>query len=775
MLFVNPFFLTAAALVGVPILLHLWMRQKPQKVMFPALRFLKSREKSQKRTLLLRHLLLLLLRVMLILLLVLIFSRPSIRLSGRLARGEAATAVIMLFDTSLRMEYRHENHTRLEQAREIAEKLVMKLPRESQIAVVGTRPSVRGFIPDRAEVVRQISRLETASVGHSLLETLHEVLPLFEKSELQRRELYIFTDMTETPWAGVPDARTQELLAKYPDVTVYVMDVGVNRVLNETLDVPVVPGTRHGADGMLHVKSRLTVQDGRREAEENSGEKNGSALSGAAGVSPDAVQKNVTLYMLDADGAAQKRGEISVFAHPGEAAEVEFMIGGLMPGPNQGFLEIAGTDALACDNRRYFTVEVMPAMPVLLVTPEPAEEYAFFARQALAPSVFEREGRARFLCDVLSQEEFTRILSGTSGGGRGPRTESAGGVSPERGNLLGLYRAIFFIDPKAVPAGIWQTLFEQVNAGKGLGVFLGPNAADVEAFNGAEAQQLLPAKLEFQARRPGGVFFAPSTATQHPVMREFSVPGVSMPWMQIPVFRYWQLGKWNRGVQCVLTFTGGDPAILEQRVGAGRVLFMSTPPCNTQLRGDGTPQWNLLAQNGGWVFVMMMNQMAEWLSGESETAANVFVGTPFSLSTSGGGFDRYTLQPFPQTEAAEDITFPADPREHAVDVSGVERPGNYRVYPSESSARGEYVRGFSANTPPGQTDLTKISPGRLQEVFGGHPFFMAKNLAEMEREVSVAQTGVELFTPLAVLLVIFMAAEIWLENRFYSGKKERGN
>lgn len=743
MLFVNPFFLTAAVVVGVPIFLHLWMRQKPQKVMFPALQFLKSREKSQKRTLLLRHLLLLLLRVMLVLVLVLIFARPSIRLSGQVAGADTATAVIMLFDTSPRMEYRHENHTRLERAQEIAEKVLLKLPRESRFAVVGTRPGVRGFIPDRGEAVRQISRLETAGVGLSLLQTLHEVLPLFGKTELPRRELYIFTDMTQAPWLGAADTRTQELLAKYPDVTVYVIDVGVEHVVNDTLDVPEIPGGHHGAGGVLCVKSRVVAQDGK-----------GGESAEASDV--PGTQKNVALYLLDADGNPQKRGETAVFDSPGQSAEVEFMVAGLAPGANQGFLELAGTDALAADNRRYFTVEVMPPTPVLLVAPQPAEEYAFFVRQALAPEGFQRDGRARFMCDVLSQEEFTRIL---------------GGDTDAAGKLLGLYRAIFLIDPEALPAGVWQALFEQVNAGKGLGVFLGPNAADVAAFNGAEAQQLLPAKLEFQARRPDGAFFAPSSATQHPVMRDFITPGVSVPWMQIPVFRYWQLGKWNRGVQAVVSFTGGDPAILEQRVGAGRVLFMSTPPCNTQLRGDGTPQWNMMAQSGGWVFVALMNQVAQWLSGESETAVNVAVGVPFPLSAGGTGFERYALAPFPETDAADVITFPADPRAGVLDISGVQRPGNYRVYPAESFARGEYARGFSANMPFSQTDLTKITPERLRAIFGTHPVYFAKNMAEIEREISVAQMGVELFTPLVILFLILLAAETWLANRFYQGKK----
>ena len=715
MLFVNPLFLTAAVLIGFPIVLHLWMRQKPKKIMFPAMRFVMAKEKSQKRTLLLKHLFLLLLRVFLILLLVLIFARPSLRLSGGIVGGEAPTAAILLFDTSPRMEYRYENVTRLEASREIATKLLGRFPRESRIAVVSTRPGIRGFVPDRAEAQRQISRLETVGTGNSLAQTLQEVLPLFEKTELPRREVYIFTDMSAGAWR---EAGLREVMKKYADVAVYVIDVRAERVRNDALDVPTFPDSRYAAGGTFRIAARVLAQD--------------------ESATDETKQKNVAVYVLDAEGVPQKRGESSVFIKPGESAEVEFRVGGLMPGPNQGFLQLDTADALACDDTRYFTVEVTPPTPILLVAPKPAEEYAFFIKQALSPAMMEREGRSRFLCDVLSQEEFI-----------------------EDAVSLDAYRAVMLIDPHELPGGVWQRIHDQVSAGKGFAVFLGPNAKNTEAFNGAEAQQLLPAKLEFQARRPEGVALAATATAQHPVMRDLTASGASVPWERMPAFRYWQLGDRNPGAQPILQFIGGDPAVIGRSVGAGRVLCMTTPPGDTRQSA-----WNHFAHSGTWVFVVLMNRMAEWLAGDSEQSPNIPVGTPFSLpafsSADVSPDSRYTLSPFPKT--SESIAFSAEPRESVLDIPGVERPGNYRLTPSSESS---LVRGFSANTLPVQTDLTKITPDDLQNIFGEHPLRMAKNISQIERQVFTGRMGMDMFTPLVILFLTLMIMEIWLSNRFY--------
>ena len=57
MTFLNASLLAGSALVILPVILHLIMRQKPKLLEFPALRFLQKRHDANQRRLQLRHLL----------------------------------------------------------------------------------------------------------------------------------------------------------------------------------------------------------------------------------------------------------------------------------------------------------------------------------------------------------------------------------------------------------------------------------------------------------------------------------------------------------------------------------------------------------------------------------------------------------------------------------------------------------------------------------------------------------------------------------------------
>src|SRR5258708_19250878 len=63
MVLTHPFLLLGLGLVVVPIILHLLMRAKPKKLVFPALRLIQNRKRTNSRRMRLRHLGLLLLRM----------------------------------------------------------------------------------------------------------------------------------------------------------------------------------------------------------------------------------------------------------------------------------------------------------------------------------------------------------------------------------------------------------------------------------------------------------------------------------------------------------------------------------------------------------------------------------------------------------------------------------------------------------------------------------------------------------------------------------------
>ena len=77
--FLTPALLGGAALIAVPVILHLVMRRQSRQVTFPALRFVQLRREANRRRLQLRHLLLLLLRCLLVAGLAFALARPTLK------------------------------------------------------------------------------------------------------------------------------------------------------------------------------------------------------------------------------------------------------------------------------------------------------------------------------------------------------------------------------------------------------------------------------------------------------------------------------------------------------------------------------------------------------------------------------------------------------------------------------------------------------------------------------------------------------------------------
>ena len=109
--------IAGAALVGLPILLHLIMKQEPKRLTFPAFRFLTQKLKTNQRKLRLRHFILLALRMLLIALFCLALYQPTL-LSERLnLSGEQPIATVLVIDTSPSMGYTTNEKTRFDEAR----------------------------------------------------------------------------------------------------------------------------------------------------------------------------------------------------------------------------------------------------------------------------------------------------------------------------------------------------------------------------------------------------------------------------------------------------------------------------------------------------------------------------------------------------------------------------------------------------------------------------------------------------------------------------------
>src|SRR6201999_4272113 len=77
-----------AALAALPVILHLFMKQTPKHVIFPALRLIKERQKRSRKKLRIKNWLLLLARMCLLAFMALALARPRIDATASLGTGD---------------------------------------------------------------------------------------------------------------------------------------------------------------------------------------------------------------------------------------------------------------------------------------------------------------------------------------------------------------------------------------------------------------------------------------------------------------------------------------------------------------------------------------------------------------------------------------------------------------------------------------------------------------------------------------------------------------
>lgn len=710
MTFVTPFLLAGIALIAIPIVLHFVMRHKPRRIEFPALRLVQRRQQSSQRRLRLQHLLLLALRVGLLALLVLALARPSMKFSsGMFGSQESPVAAGLVFDTSIRMEYRQENRTRLDQAIELGSWLLQQFPRESQIAVVDSRSGPVAFQVDRSAADQRVERLDITAAATPLLDRLRQTIELLAKSDLARKEVYVFTDLTKAAWPEAGLKQLRRTIEELPTgVSLYLIDVGVTDPQDYRLD------SLRLSDQVLATDEPARIQ------------------ATFARVGPEG-EREIELYLFDEDQKPVRRAQQIVSIPKDDALDIDFSLSDFQPGLNQGFLKIVGQDALEIDNQLYFSVEVKRPWHILVVDPGKPHAYAKFMTEMLSPELLRRQGRVRFECETILQSQL-------------PQTD------------LENYDAVCLLDPTPIGAETWQKLADYVRAGHGLAIYLGRNAKPDENFNGLDAQELLPAPLVRQARTPqdNPTHLAPRTYS-HPVLQPFQELTDTIPWADTPVDRYWQLGDLAKGVDVIIPYSDDRPAILERSLGQGRVLTMTTPASDVANRDP----WNLLPTADPWPFLILTHRMMLYLVGATDIQLNYTAGqsaiVPIDLNRN---YKSYLLTP----PDGEGIPIGVAPRQNFLNVPNTEQPGNYRI---EAGGRAGVSLGFSVNLTRESTDLTRVTPKYLQEKLDPVKFALARNQTQIRRDVDIARVGRELFTMLILLTALFLAAEHVVANRFY--------
>ena len=193
--FLNSGILFLSSAIIIPLIIYLFAKKKPKKIIFSSIRFIKESQNQQKRKINLKNILLLIIRMLIILFTILAISRPTIKASFlQNSTVHPKTAVALIIDNSYSMDYLVDTETELDKAKQIAMKINEMLNENDMTLLLTLNEDWNqlngnlGFGKIDAKLIRNISYTSVQLPLKDILQTAQKSL---KKSHLPKPEYSI--------------------------------------------------------------------------------------------------------------------------------------------------------------------------------------------------------------------------------------------------------------------------------------------------------------------------------------------------------------------------------------------------------------------------------------------------------------------------------------------------------------------------------------------------------------------------------------------------------
>jgi hypothetical protein len=382
-LFTHAFLLSALAGLGIPVLLHLLLKQRNPRMRVSTLRFFEVKDTRSSSRRKLRNLLLLLLRLLVFALIVLAFARPY------LPEGLGGTPrpkrrdVILVLDRSLSLRAIDSGKPRWPAALAEARRILATLTEGDRAALIG--------IGERAEV---LSGFGPPSL---ILERLKDLQPTVTRGDVSEalREAQSLVAALDSPGAA--------------SVTVIgdLQRTGADQL--DRVSLPRWLPVQFIRVGPV-VSPNVAITDLRLPAEPNSPL---SMIVANYGDRP--VQNRSVRCLLD----GQAVSEIAFSRGAGVSESLEWKLPRLSAGWHEAEVQLEDSDALAEDNVRRLAFQVPERIRVVAVENRSQvrsfEEQTFFVAAALDPFFgTTNSGQGGFVVDILRPEAVAAAVAPNS-------------------------------------------------------------------------------------------------------------------------------------------------------------------------------------------------------------------------------------------------------------------------------------------------------------------------------------------------------------------------
>jgi len=518
--FTNLALLGGLAAITAPILIHLLLKRKSQRMKFSSVQFFLKQDEQSMRKRKLRNLLLLATRVLLFALIVLAFARPFLPGGDAAAQGGEARQLVILLDTSASMQAAGPDGVQWARALAAAKKELGALKMNDRAALVtcSTRAELASEFAAPAVVLKKLEAAAPSFGAARIDEGLRQVTKVLATANpAQKTEVCVISDLQRS---GVDNVASTPLPR---ETAVRMIDLGERFIPNVAVTALQVETTEEGGP-------RATLTSFSDET-----------LRGA--------------YRVRIDGKEVFSGTVNLDA--GAVTNLPLAIPVLAPGWHSAEFALEAKDSLKADDTAYATVFVPRPVHGLVIEPRNAAqiflEESYFVATALNPV---REAgqmsSSRFSYEKTSIDALRAKLKPVAGQAR--------------------IEYIVLPGVKNLSAEVAGTLQEFVRSGGGLILFLGPGTS---AISMARLGELLPAqigKLESSGEDVGWhLANYDKAAAMFAVFREPNSGNLSLP----EFTQRFALTP-NTGSAVVAQFEDGMPLIVARQVGEGRVVLVNS-------------------------------------------------------------------------------------------------------------------------------------------------------------------------------------------------------
>ncbi|MBI4512080.1 MAG: BatA domain-containing protein [Deltaproteobacteria bacterium] len=726
--FLAPLMLVGAIGAAVPIVIHLIGRRRAPVRKFGAIDFLLGTNRRVARRLRLREIVLLCLRVAACLAIPLALAKPLISVRARgpvIQRGPQA--VVLVIDNSFSMGTRRGDETYLDIAKDKAKRALSALGPEADVGVVLT---AEGSVPpneltrDHLRLRSQIADAQLSMRPAGTRRALRSAHALLSGTPHAAKRVYLFSPLMETsfppgdpPWpeGSGPELHLVDVTEGEPTANLAVVGLRVDQ------------DTDVGSRGLQVIAEIANY---------------GSAVAKDRVVTLRIGSRSVArgLVTVGSSQSITKRFTATL-ASDTRVADV--------------VVELDG-DMLPFDDRRYLRVELRRDVRALVVDGDPRtvrhEDEAFYLETALRPG--DRADSA-LLVTKTTTDELPRLQ-------------------------LSDYDVLFLCNVKPLDAARVAEIEAWLEKGGGLLVSVGDNV-EADAYNATMAPILAqelrslrdvapgasPGEQEGRAERIGRL------ETGHPIFGVFSANAEELRGARFR--RLFLVGPTSRGEQrrsvpsllpaddnrrsvpsllpadehrrSVARFESGAPFLVEARVGAGRVLLMTST-----IDRD----WNDLPIHPG--YLPLIQQVARYLarSPTRDPGGDLLVGRVREIPVAAADDRIEVTSPRGKKTIIEKKRIQGRTSVAFTDTS---EPGVYRVATAsaEGGLRQRQHMSFAVNLDPRGSDTRRVAADRIPVSAG------SGNSGKSAGETAAAKK-IELWHGLAASLLLFLFSEAVLTS-----------